>query len=604
MFQSYEQTSNPRFGRERCTRLRDWLSSNGLDGFLVPRSDEHQGEYVPPHAERLAWLTGFNGSAGLSIVLRDTAAIFVDGRYTIQVKEQVDTSVFEPRHLIENPPKDWLAETLSEGQKLAYDPWLHTVSEIKSLRKAVEGAGAELVKIDQNAVDAIWTDQPDAPAGAVQLHPLALAGESSDRKLSKLAETLVEKTVDATVLTQPDSIAWLLNVRGSDVSHTPLPLSFAILHKDGALHWFISGEKVKGIADSFSDQITQCEPDTFNTALEELGKANATVLLDPAWAADAIASLVEDNGGSILAEADICLLPKARKNAAEIEGTRQAHIRDGVAYAKFLCWLDEEIANGEPTEISVARTLEGFRAASGELKDISFDTISAAGPHGAINHYRVTFDTDLPLSTGPVFLIDSGAQYEDGTTDITRTIAVDAQSLEVRTRNTLVLKGMIAISTARFPKGTTGGHLDALARMALWQNGLDFDHGTGHGVGSYLSVHEGPQRISKASMVPLEPGMILSNEPGYYKEDAYGIRIENLIVVREAEEVPGGDRPMYSFETLTLAPIDQRLIEKSLLSDEEKAWLNSYHQTVFQTLSPHLGDHERRWLQQATDMIA
>lgn len=601
-FQSFDETSNPDVGQERCASLRAWLKAHQLDGFLIPRSDENQGEYVPPHAERLAWLTGFTGSAGLAIILQDEASIFVDGRYTIQVKEQVDTNVFTPRHLIEEPPRTWLTKTLTANQTLAYDPWLHTISEVRALRKAAEDAGAQLVPVDNNAIDEIWMDQPTAPIGPVVAHPLSLAGEDSATKLKTVSATLTDKGADATVFTQPDSIAWLLNIRGSDVPHTPLPLSFAILQSDGTLSLFIHPDKLNAdVRATLPSDVSIHAPSEFNTALMALGDKGATVLLDPAWVAEAINSLIENNGGTIVAAPDLCLLPKARKNAVEVEGARQAHIRDGIAYARFLAWFDRALAAEESlTEISVAKMLETIRAASGALKDISFDTISAAGPHGAITHYRVTHKTDLPLTSGPAFLLDSGAQYEDGTTDITRTLAIGAPDDELCTRNTLVLKGMIAVTMARFPKGITGGHLDSLARMPLWQNGLDFDHGTGHGVGSYLSVHEGPQRISRTSTVPLESGMILSNEPGYYKENAYGIRIENLIVVRDAELVSDGDRPMFWFETLTLAPIDRRLIKTELLTEQERDWLNAYHARVLDIIGPHLNDADTDWLKQAT----
>ncbi len=604
MFQTFDDLSDPSCGAPHVALLRAELSRRGLDGFLVPRADAHQGEYVPPHDCRLQWLTGFTGSAGTAAVLGEDAAIFVDGRYTIQVRDQVDMAVFPARHLINEPVTDWLAERLQAGQKLGIDAMLHTVREVRRLEEICKAAGATLVKLTHNPVDSVWKDRPEPPLGQVALYPVELAGRASKDKIAEIQSALGEKKADACVLTQPDSIAWLFNIRGSDVTHTPLPLSFATVPAEGKPSLFIDGRKLSNsVRDALADLTDLNEPTEFKPGLEALGKAGARVMIDPSLAGIGIADAITGAGGTLLEAQDPILLPKAVKNETELKGARAAHIRDAAAFVNFLCWFDEVAPKGDLDEISAAEKLEEFRRNTGVLKDISFDTISGAGPNGAICHYRVSRSSNLKIPVGKPFLIDSGAQYEDGTTDITRTLAVGEVSTEMKKHYTLVLKGHIAISTAKFPEGTTGAQLDTLARIDLWKAGLDFDHGTGHGVGAYLGVHEGPQRISKTGTVPLKPGMILSNEPGYYPAGEYGIRIENLEIVTPARDLPGGERPMLGFETITLVPMDLRLIEPGLLTAAERDWLNRYHEKVRNEIGPLVAAKERIWLEQATKAI-
>jgi Xaa-Pro aminopeptidase len=604
MFQTYEDSANPALGIERAAKLRAELARRGLDGFLIPRSDEHQGEYVPAHAERLRWLTGFSGSAGMAIVLSDKAAIFVDGRYTLQVRGQVDLDTFEAKHLMDEPPSRWIEENLPKGAKLAYDPWLHTIDAVARFRKAAEKAGGTLVPVDTNPLDTVWDDQPEPPVAKIVPHPIEFAGEPAADKIRRLASDLMSGDADTAVLTMPDSIAWAFNIRGADVPHTPLPLSFALLHEDGHAELFIDERKLDDKARAHLGNIVTVRPrDELGSALDELGAGKKTVLVDPATCASWIEARLSAAGAEVKRGTDPCELPKAIKNEAEVNGTRAAHLRDGQALTKFLKWIATEAPKGGVTEIDAAQRLEAFRAETGELKDVSFDTISGAGANGAIVHYRVTTATNMPLKPGELFLVDSGAQYMDGTTDVTRTIAIGKAGAEERDRFTRVLKGHIGIATARFPEGTSGAQLDAFARMALWKSGLDYDHGTGHGVGSYLSVHEGPQRISKMGHQPLKPGMIVSNEPGYYKPGGYGIRIENLCVVTPPAPVKGGERMMMGFETLTLAPIDLNLVEKALLTEEEVDWLNAYHARVRAALSPGLDAETKAWLEEATRAI-
>ncbi|GAB4168529.1 MAG: aminopeptidase P family protein [Thalassobaculales bacterium] len=591
----------------RLARLREALGRAGLDGFVVPHADEHLNEYLPARAERLSWLTGFTGSAGAAVVLPGKAAVFADGRYTLQVAMQVDASLYQICHLIEHPPARWIEENAAEGQRIGYDPWLHTREGVERLAKAAARAGAKLVAVESNPLDAVWPGQPPAPLAPVIPHPVDLAGRDSADKRAEAAAALAKAKQDAVVLSAPDSIAWLLNVRGGDVPHTPLPLSFAILTADGSVDWFVDPLKLLPETRAHvGNAVAIHPPEALAGALDAL--RGRKVRLDPATAPAWLDDRLTRAGATVVAEADPCQLPKACKNAAEIAGSRAAHKRDGAAVTRFLAWLSQAAAEGAVDEITAADRLEGFRRDTGELRDLSFSTISGAGPNGAIVHYRSTPETNRRLEPGQVYLVDSGAQYRDGTTDVTRTLAIGtpdpAIAAELRDRFTRVLKGHIAIATARFPEGTSGSQLDILARRPLWQAGLDFDHGTGHGVGSYLSVHEGPHRISKVpNTVALKPGMIVSNEPGYYKTGAYGIRIENLVTVVPVEAPPGAERKLLGFETLTLAPIDRSLIEPALLDDEERAWLNAYHARVLAEIGPGLDAATRAWLADATRPI-
>ena len=604
MFQNFDDIADPSSGVAHLATLRDELAKRGLDGFIVPRADAHQGEYIPASEARLQWLTGFAGSAGVAVVLKDKAAIFVDGRYTLQVREQVDVEHFVPQHLIAFPPASWLEENLSKGMRIGLDPMLHSVNGVRRLHKACHKAGAELVMVSSNPIDAIWTDRPEPPLGQVALHPDELAGETAASKMTRIGGELREQGVDAVVLTQPDSIAWLFNIRGSDVEHTPLPLCFALVEASGRSQLFIDGRKLtNSVRDSLSKMVSVEDPEAFMPALEEIGGDAKTVLLDPDLVGQAIRSCLVASGSRVVEGPDPILLPKAIKNDVEIAGSKAAHLRDAIAFAKFLHWFDKTAPSGELDEIGATEALEQFRLDTGVLKDISFDTIAGADSNGAICHYRVSRKSNRKIPVGKPFLIDSGAQFADGTTDITRTIAVGEMTPEMKRHNTIVLKGHIGIATARFPLGTTGAQLDALARMPLWKAGLDFDHGTGHGVGSYLSVHEGPQRIAKTGFVPLVPGMIISNEPGYYPAGQYGIRIENLELVTAPQEINGGERPMLGFEELTLVPIDTRLVEVSMLSAEERDWLNAYHQRVWAEVGPHLEGDCKAWLETATQAI-
>ncbi len=592
--------------RTRLDALRAELARRGLDGFVVPRADEYQGEYVPPRAQRLAWLTGFTGSAGLAVVLKDSAAIFVDGRYTLQVRDEADEALYAFRHLTEAPPETWIEENLGAGHKLAYDPWLHSERRLGRLRAAAEKAGAELAAVDDNPLDAVWTDQPDSPAAPVSPHPLEYAGRSSPDKRTDLAKVLEKAVVDAVVLTLPDSIAWLLNVRGGDVQHAPLPLSFAVLHANTTVDWFLDPAKVSdGLETHLGNGVALRAPGDLGPVLDALGTAKKKVLADPETAAAWVFARLRAAGAEVVDGADPCQLPKARKNEVELEGARAAHRRDGLALVRFLAWLDWEVPararDGGLSEIEAADKLLALRREHELFRDLSFRTISGSGPNGAIVHYGVSEATNRCLGPGELYLVDSGAQYPDGTTDVTRTVPIGEPSAEMRDRFTRVLKGHIALATARFPRGTTGSQLDTLARYHLWQAGLDYDHGTGHGVGSYLGVHEGPQRISKApNRIALEPGMIVSNEPGYYKSGAYGIRIENLVTVIESGAGAADGRGMLAFETLTLAPIDLRLVDPALMSAAEAAWLDAYHARVRDAHAGALDGAEADWLAQAT----
>lgn len=590
MFQQYTATTSPETGAARLADLRGVM--DGIDGFLVPRTDAHQGEDVAACSERLAWLTGFTGSAGMCVALRDIAGVFIDGRYTLQVRDQVDLAAFTPVPMHEVKLADWLIEQLPDGGVIAYDPWLHGFDEIEKLAAEVSEKGISLLKSD-NLVDKIWTDQPDPPKGMIQPHGIEFSGEESVDKRTRIAVDVADAGQEAFVLTLPASICWLLNIRGSDIARTPVALCFAIIKADGRVDLFVDPDKIDfAVIKHLGDGVNLHSETELTLALKRL---TGQVGVDRNSAPVAISDLLENPvWGS-----DPCILPKACKNAVEIAGSRAAHLRDGAAMVEFLCWLDSEAPKGTLTEIAVAKQLESFRRNTNALRDVSFDTISGSGPNGAIVHYRVTEDTDRPIKTGEVLLVDSGGQYQDGTTDITRTVAVGAVAPEVARNNTLVLKGMIAISMARWPNGISGRDLDGFARMALWQNGLDYAHGTGHGVGAYLGVHEGPQGISRRSVVPLETGMILSNEPGYYREGAYGIRIENLVVVSAPETPTGGEIPMHGFETLTFVPIDRRLIVADMLTQAERDWLNIYHHEVLTKISPLVAGEVRTWLENA-----
>ncbi len=604
MFQTFDSAGDPAVSRPRVAKLRQWLAENGLDGFLVPRADEHQGEYVPARAARLKWLTGFSGSAGVAIVLKDRAFVFVDGRYALQVRKEVDLDVFGIESLVDNPPPSWIRDNLARGTRLGFDPWLHTLSEAKALKAASDKAGATLVALDRNAVDAIRDDQPAPPLEPVEIHPLAFAGELAKDKLARLAAAVGKEGATHAVLTDPSSIAWAFNIRGRDVPHTPLALGFAVLAADGKHLLFMDDRKFSREVKAYLTQLTDLRaPGEFEQAVADLAKSGARIALDPVLAAEKLRMLVEENGGAVVEAADPARIPRATKNAAEIAGSRAAHRRDGAAVARLLCWLERQ-KPGSLDEIAVVTKLEECRRATGEetqmpLRDVSFDTISGSGPNGAIMHYRVSRATSRTLGDGELFLLDSGAQYQDGTTDITRTVPVGRPTEEMRERFTLVLKGMIGISTLRFPAGTRGSEIDAVARMALWKHGCDFAHGTGHGVGSYLAVHEGPQRIARTGTEKLLQGMMLSNEPGYYKEGAYGIRIENLILVTPAEAIEGGDIAMHGFETLTLAPIDRRMIRPDLLTADEAQWLDAYHARVLAEIGPMLDGETLAWLEKA-----
>ena len=608
MFQSFDVKSDPSQGPERVARLRQWLEKERLTGFLVPRADEHQGEYVAACSERLQWLTGFTGSAGIALVLRDKAYVFVDGRYTLQARHQTDPSTFAIESLIDNPPEKWLAANLAKGGRIGFDPWLHTISEAKKLRAAVAERSGELVAAGPNPIDVLWSDRPAPPLEPVEIQPEEYAGRLAKDKLADMAEAIARAGATHAVLTDPSSVAWAFNIRGHDVPHTPLALGFAVLAADGRHRLFMDERKFSITVKAYLTQLADLfAPDELEGAIVGLAKSGASIGLDPSLAAEKLRLLVEENGGRFLPLADPARLPRAVKNPAEIAGARAAHRRDGAAVSKFLAWLDRQ-QPGTIDEIRAARSLEGFRQATGEelqmpLRDISFDTISGAGPNGAIIHYRVTTKTTRKLGAGELYLVDSGAQYQDGTTDITRTVAIGAPTAEMRRRATLVLKGMIGISMLRFPPGTRGADIDAVARQALWKAGLDYQHGTGHGVGSYLSVHEGPQRISKTGTEKLLAGMILSNEPGYYKEGAYGIRMENLVLVTEAEVPEGGDIAVYGFETLTLAPFDRRLVEPELLARDDLDWLNAYHARVLREVGPLVDGETRKWLEAATAPI-
>ncbi|NOD92218.1 M24 family metallopeptidase [Ruegeria sp. HKCCD4884] len=593
MFQSFQVTARPEQGPPRLTALRAEMAQAGLDGFLIPRADAHQGEYVAPRDERLAWLTGFTGSAGFCAALPDVAGVFIDGRYRTQVKAQVADD-FTPVPWPEVSLSAWLKEQLPNGGKVGFDPWLHAAGQISDLIRDLDGTGIEPVRCE-NLVDRIWADQPAPPMNPVKVHPIEFAGESSDSKITRLAKDLQRNGNSAAVLTLPDSIMWLLNIRGSDIAYNPVAHGFAILHADGRVDLFMTADKLAEVRDHLGSNVTVHDPQTF---LDTVGALEGPVQVDigtlPQIVADVLGTAMTEGG-------DPCALPKACKNPAEIAGSAEAHLRDAVAVIETLCWLDEQ-APASVTETQVVTRLEENRRKDNALQDISFDTIAGTGPNGAIMHYRVTEETDSRLEDGHILVLDSGGQYLDGTTDITRTIAIGEVGDEEKTCFTRVLKGMIAMSMLRWPAGLAGRDIECVARTPLWAAGQDFNHGVGHGVGAYLSVHEGPQRLSRVSHVPLQPGMILSNEPGYYREGAFGIRIENLVVVEEAPALPGSDaeRAMLNWQTLTFVPIDRRLILVDMLTPDERNWLNAYHRDVAEKIRPRLGRDAQLWLDAAT----
>ncbi|MFT8736349.1 MAG: aminopeptidase P family protein [Zymomonas mobilis] len=590
--------------RQRLGALRTELARENLNGFFVPLTDEHMSEYVGAYACRLEWLTGFAGSAGSAVVLQSLAAIFVDGRYTIQVKEQVDPELWDYKSLPADDPVEWAIANLKAGDRIGYDPWLASIGWEKQARRRLEDHKISLVAVSNNSIDQVWSDRPLPSQAPVFIQPEHLAGKTSEQKRQEVASWLEKRQADTLVLTALDSIAWLFNMRGSDVTCTPVALAFAFTHKDGSADLFIDPVKVddtfkKAMGDSvrFHDQAV------FPEALKQL--SGKSVVIDPERTVAAIASLLREGGAHLFSDRDPVVLMKAIKNHTEIEGHRQAQLWDAVALAKFFCWLSDAALEGDVTELSAAEKLLGFRQESGHLVDLSFETISAAAAHSAIPHYRVTEVSNLPLKKGEIYLVDSGGQYPNGTTDVTRTVIIGTPTAEMKQRFTLVLKGHIALATAVFPAGTSGGQLDSFARQYLWQAGVDYAHGTGHGVGSFLSVHEGPQRISPSggafagSNEVLRAGMILSNEPGYYKSGAYGIRIENLLLTKPVE-VAGAEKPCLGFETLNFTPIDRNLIEVSLLSESEIDWLNQYHHEVYQKLLPFLSIQEAEWLKAMT----
>jgi Xaa-Pro aminopeptidase len=588
---------------DRLKALREQLKADRLDGFVVPLTDEHMSEYVGSYAQRLQWLTGFEGSAGSAVVLPQEAAIFVDGRYTLQVRSQVDGANWSYQSVPETSITEWLKEHAPEDARIGYDAWLHSRDWVKRAGEALAARGAELVAVRRNPIDAVWDDRPEASKARLIVHPDRYAGKSAAEKRTEIADWLAQHKADAAVLSALDSIAWAFNVRGADVARTPVALAYAIVNADGTADLFVAAEKVDAeVRQHLGNGVRLHERAEFEPALREF--AGKTVAVDPERAVAAIFDSLDAAGAKILAVRDPTVLPKAVKNPTEIAGHQAAQARDGAAISRFLKWVEDEAPGGEVDELTASDRLESLRKENAELRDLSFDTISGAGPNGAIVHYRSSEKTNRKLEPGMLYLVDSGGQYVDGTTDITRTVPIGEPTDEMRDRFTRVLKGHIAVATALFPKGTRGSQLDSFARRPLWEAGLDYAHGTGHGVGSFLSVHEGPQRISPVGSAqsggdePLQPGMILSNEPGYYKSGEYGIRIENLVLVVE-KQVEGAEKDMLGFDTLTFAPIERRLVVKEMLSAQELDWLNTYHAQVLAKIGPKLEGEDRAWLEQA-----
>jgi Xaa-Pro aminopeptidase len=588
---------------DRLAALREQLKSDRLDGFVVPLTDEHMSEYVGSYAQRLQWLTGFKGSAGSAVVLPEQAAIFVDGRYTLQVRQQVSADDWSYQSVPETSVADWLKDHAAKGARIGYDPWLHTRDWVRKAKEALASRGAELVPVGENPIDKIWIDRPEASKAKLVVQPDGYAGKSAAEKRTDIAEWLDKHDADAAVLSALDSIAWAFNVRGQDVTHTPVALAYAIVNKDGTADLFVAEEKVgPDVRQHLGNGVRLHDRYAFEGALAQF--KDKTVAVDPERAVSAIFDALDRAGAKILPLRDPVVLPKALKNPVEIAGQQAAQTRDGAVIARFLHWIDEEAPKGDVDELKASDKLEGLRRENPELRDLSFDSISGAGPNGAIVHYKSSEQTNRKLETGTLYLIDSGGQYVDGTTDITRTVPIGEPTDEMRDRFTRVLKGHIAVATAVFPKGTRGTQLDSFARRPLWDAGLDYAHGTGHGVGSFLAVHEGPQRIAPVTSSqsggdePLAAGMIISNEPGYYKTGEYGIRIENLVLTVEVH-IDGEEKEMLGFETLTFAPIDRRLIVKAMLGAEELEWLNTYHAQVLETIGPNLSGSDREWLEQA-----
>lgn len=597
----------PGAAEARLADLRAVLARRGLAGFMVPLADEHQGEYVARRSRRLAWLTGFTGSAGVAVILVEEAAIFSDGRYTLQMETQTDPVLYSRHHVTESPPDAWLEAHLSPGQKMGFDPWLHSTDQRRRLASACERAGAELVPTDGNPLDEVWRAQPPRPVSAIVPHPPRFAGRESADKRRDVAARVKQAGAAAVFLSAPDSIAWLLNVRGGDVECAPLPHSFALLQADGRVQWFVDSRKrTAALAEHLGNEVSVAAPEALGAALKSLGAAGTAVQIDPAGTPDWAYQILRESGAAVIRKEDPCALPKALKNETELAGIRAAHLRDGLALTRFLHWLSQLDGSEGVSESVAADKLAGFRAGGDHYRGPSFDTISGAAANGAIVHYRVTPESDRMFEVGTLYLVDSGGQYLDGTTDVTRTVPIGAPTAEHCDRFTRVLKGHIALARARFPSGTSGTQLDSLARQFLWQAGLDYDHGTGHGVGAYLNVHEGPQRISKhPSQAALKAGMVVSNEPGYYKAGAYGIRIENLVAVVAAPGLDRAERQTLAFETLTTAPIARALVDLNLMTADELAWLDSYHAEVRSRLTPLLGDWPdvADWLAGATAAI-
>ncbi|MGV8832036.1 MAG: aminopeptidase P family protein [Devosia sp.] len=595
VFQSFAEQADPNNVAPRLAALRAAMATAGVDAFLIPRADAHRGESVPAGDARLAYVTGFTGSAGLAIVGPDRAGLFVDSRYTLQAPAQTDTSKITIHEWLKPGYSPDLARYVPKGGTLAYDPWLHTPGEVRNLTSQLADHCTLLPHA--NLVDAIWSERPAAPVSTIEFLGHNRAGQTAGDKIIAIQASLGTDKADAAVLTLPESICWLLNMRGRDVPNTPFVLGFAILPRSGQPTLYLDPAKITAeVQAALKGVATVASTDTMAADLAALGTAGKAVLIDPATVPQAIATTLTEAGARLIKKPDPVLLPKARKNPAELAGMREAHTLDGVALAKFLAWFDDNAPKGGLTEIGIVTALEAFRREEETCIDASFDTISGAGPNGAIVHYRVTTKTDRTLNPGEIMLLDSGAQYLSGTTDITRTMSTGSSTPEQRDRFTRVLKGMIAISMARFPQGTSGAQLDTLARQYLWQDGVTYNHGTGHGVGAYLGVHEGPIGISARYTIPLEAGNVLSNEPGYYKAGEYGIRIENLIIVADSVRFPG----YLDFETLTLAPIDKRLIDPAMLTPAERDWLNAYHQRVFDEIGPKVDGSVRDWLKAAT----